>query len=392
VEPDINAGEPLGSFPSAYTRRSFLRRGLYGAAGVGLLSASGGLLAACGSSTKSSTPAATTPANAASSSGTSGSTAAPAPGSLGSVTAQLQWIENFNWAGMYMALDKGYYHEAGLSSVKLLPGGPAVVPETIVLAGKANFGFSSADAIASAILAGAGFKIYATQYQENPFGIMSLADKPIDSPKDMIGKKIGLSAENKPELDAFLSLNGIKPSQITMVPVGFNPVSAFASHQIDGCLAFVENPLELEVAGYKPHFFLLADYGYNIISDSYFALESTLASDRAKLKAQLIGDIKGWSAQVADPAAGAQLGVATYGKQNGLVLSQEIASAKIQNTIVATAGTKTNGILSISPALQDQNIKSLAAAGIKMTAAKLFDTSLIDEIYTEYPSLKGTAA
>jgi ABC-type nitrate/sulfonate/bicarbonate transport system substrate-binding protein len=384
VQPDDLVGEPAGIKASPYSRRQFLRQGLYGAAGIGLLSASAGVLAACGSSTSAKTT-------------TKASTKAPASkpaagGSLGSLKVQLQWIENFNWAGMYLALSNGYYRQAGLSKVTLLPGGPAVVPETIVLAGKADAGFSSADAIASAILQGAGFKIFATQYQENPFGIMSLAQNAVTSPQDMIGKKIGLSDENKPELDAFLSLNKISPSKIDTVPIGDDPTSAFASHQIDACLAFLEDPIPLEKKGYKTHFFLLADYGYNIISDSYFALEKTLTDDRDKLKALLIGDIKGWHAELADPGAGAKLGVSTYGKDNGLNLSQEVASAKLQNTIVSTAATKSTGILSISPALQEQNIKSLATAGIKITAAQLFDTSLIEEVYKENPALKVSPA
>jgi ABC-type nitrate/sulfonate/bicarbonate transport system substrate-binding protein len=389
-QPQQEADQPNGP-ASTYSRRQLLRSGLYGAAGLGLVSLTSGVLAACGS-TKSST---STPATAASNA-SSATTAAPAvaakAGSLGDLTAQLQWIKNFNWAGMYLALSRGYYRQAGLSTVTLLPGGAAVVPETIVLAGKASVGFSSADALASAILQGAGFKIFATQYQENPFGIMSLAAAPITSPKDMIGKRIGLSAENKPELDAFLSLNGIAADQIKTVLIGFDPTSAFANHQIDGCLAFVENPIPLNDKGYKTHFFLLADYGYNIVSDSYFALEDTLTKDRDKLKALLVGDIMGWHAQLADPVAGATLGVTTYGKQNGLVLAQEIATAKVQNTIVATAATKTAGILTLSPALQEQNIKSLAAAGIKISAAQLFDTSLIDEVYTEHPELKVSPA
>ncbi len=358
---------------SAHSRRAFLRRGLYGAAGIGIASATSGLFGG--------------EAFAAGLRGRVPSTLAESP-SLGSLDVQLQWIKNFNWAGMYIALNRGYYKKAGLD-VNLIPGGATVVPETVVLAGKAQVGFSSADAVASAVLQGAGFKIFGTQYQLNPFGIMSLASAPITSPKEMVGKKIGLSSENKPELDGFLAANKIDPSSITMVSIGYSPVSAFASKQIDACLAFVENPIELEAANMKAHYFSLAEFNYNIISDSYFATEKTIETEGAKLKALLLGDIQGWNAELADPSVGAELGFNVYGKGNGLVLKEEIASAKLQNTVVADSSTKKNGILSIPPALQEQVIKALAAGGIKISAEKLFDSSLIDSVYAEHPSLKA---
>jgi len=221
---------------------------------------------------------------------------------------------------------------------------------------------------------------------------MSLASSPITSPKEMIGKKIGLSAENKPELDGFLAANKINPSDITMVPVGYSPVSAFASHEIDGCLAFVENPIELESAGYKAHYFSLAEYNYNIISDSYFATEKTIEEEADKLKALLIGDIQGWATEVTHPTLGAKLGYEVYGKGNGLVLTNEIASAELQNTVVSTASTKANGLLSIPTSLQNQVVSALAAGGIKITAKKLFDSSIIDAVFAENPKLKTLGA
>lgn len=368
------AGEERGG---AMSRRRFLGRGLYGAAGLGLLGAAGGVLAACGSSstTNSAAGGTTTPA-------------APTSSSLGDLSVQLQWIENFNWAGMYVAQSRGFYKDAGLN-VKFLPGGPSVVPETIVLAGKAQVGLSSADAIASAILKGAPFKIIATQYQDNPFGIMSLAKDPVTSAKELIGRSVGVSDENKPELEAFLTLNGIDPSKIKMVPIGSSDISTYLSGQISASLDFYDTPLTFTAKGIKTHFVSLTKLGYSIISDSYFTTEDTIKKEPEKLAALLTGDVRGWAAQVADPALGATLGVKVYGKGNGLTLSSEVASAKLQNELVSTAATKKLGLLSIGPALQAENIKSLKAAGIKITASQLFDDTIINSVFAKKPSLRS---
>ena len=389
---DYVTGPHNGRPAYAVSRRAFLQRGLQGAVGLGLLSGAGGLLAACGSSKSTASSATTTAATSgttpATTAGQAASDAASGSKSLGSLAVQLQWIENFNWSGMYIAQNRGYYKDAGLE-VTFLPGGPSVVPETIVLAGKAQVGLSSADAIASAILQGAPFKIIGTQYQQNPFGIMSRASDPVNTAKELVGRTVGVSDENKPELDAFLTLNGIKPSTIKTVPIGSSDVSTYLSGQITASLDFYETPLAFEAKHINMHFVSLSDLGYSIISDSYFTTESQIKSHADKLEALLLGDVRGWQVQVADPTVGATLGATVYGKSNGLDLSQEIAAAKLQNALVSTAGTKTNGLLSLSPALQAENIKSLHAAGIKITAAQLFDDSIINAVYAKNPSLKA---
>jgi ABC-type nitrate/sulfonate/bicarbonate transport system substrate-binding protein len=289
---------------------------------------------------------------------------------------------------MYVAQSRGYYKSAGLD-VKFLPGGPSVVPETIVLAGKAQVGLSSADAIASAILKGAPFKIIATQYQDNPFGIMSLAKDPVTSAKELIGRSVGVSDENKPELDAFLTLNGIDSSKIKMVPIGSSDISTYLSGQISASLDFFDTPLTFAAKGIKTHFVSLTTLGYSIISDSYFTTEDMIKNEPDKLEALLTGDVRGWAAQVSDPTMGATLGVKVYGKGNGLILSNEVAAAKLQNDLISTAATKKLGLLTIGSALQTENIKSLSAAGIKISAAQLFDDRIINAVYAKKPSLRG---
>lgn len=152
---------------------------------------------------------------------------------------------------------------------------------------------------------------------------------------------------------------------------------------------FYDSPIELQQAGKTPYSFDLSEFGYDVVSDAYFALESTIANDGDKLLALLEGDARGWADQVADPTEGATLGVDVYGKNTGLVLANEIKYATMQNSIVSTANTKQYGLLSLSPPLVDANIKSLQAGGLKVTAAQLFDDSIITKLYAENPSLKS---
>ncbi len=188
----------------------------------------------------------------------------------------------------------------------------------MVAGGKAFIGISSPDITSAAILQGADLITVGAQYQKNPFCIMSLASKPIPTPQDMIGKKIGVQSTNESIWKAFLKANNIDASKITEVPVQFDP-TPLTTGTVDGWFSFITNePNLLKVKGIDTATFLLADYNYPLVSESYIVRKSTIKSDRDKIKAVLVADIKGWHDSIANPAAGPHLAVTKYGSSLGL--------------------------------------------------------------------------
>jgi ABC-type nitrate/sulfonate/bicarbonate transport system substrate-binding protein len=363
-------------------RRSFLRRGGVAGAGIALLGAGGmsAFLAACGSSSK---PAAT---------GDTTTTAAgtPAATDLGKLTFQLSWVKNVEFAGEYIADTAGYYKAAGFSSVELLSGGPTVQQDSVVQGGKALVCISAPDITSAAINNGADLVTIGAQYQKNPFAVMSLKSNPINTPQDMIGKKIGVQATNEAVWAAFLKANNIDASKITKVPVQFNP-QPLVDKQVDGWFSFVTNePNQLKVQGVDTVTFLLADYKYPLVSETYVVKKSTLsdADGRKKVKAMLVADIKGWQDNLKDPTVGAKLAANTYGKDQKLTVEEQTLESKAENELIATADTKANGLFTITDALIDENISTLALAGITITKEKLFDMTVLAEVYSENPDLK----
>src|SRR5262245_61348139 len=126
-------------------------------------------------------------------------------GALGAGSLRLLYIENVQFAGSYISDTYGYFTAAGFSSFELIGGGPAATPvETDLVARKALFGISSPDLVASAVVKGAGIKIVGVEWQKNPFALVSMASKPINTPQDMIGKKIGVQALGESIWAAFL--------------------------------------------------------------------------------------------------------------------------------------------------------------------------------------------
>jgi len=340
------------------------------------------LLAACGSASSSSS-------SSSSSSAAPAKTATPATAAaLGAGTLRLPWLETVEYAGTFIADANGYYKAAGFSSFTLIPGGPTATPvETELVAGKALFGISTPDLAASAVVKGAGLKIIGAMFQKNPYAVVSLASKPINTPKDMVGKKIGVAALDESAWTAFLKTNHIDPASITTVPVQEDP-TPLTTGTVDGWLGYItDQPITLRSKGFTVETFLLADYGYPLSGDVYEVAETTITEHRDAVKAFLRTQIMGWKKALADPALGATLAAQKYGKNLGLDVAEQTVTAKAYNALVVTADTRKNGLFTITPELIDQNITALKLGGTSVTAGQLFDLSILTEVYQEDPSL-----
>jgi ABC-type nitrate/sulfonate/bicarbonate transport system substrate-binding protein len=345
------------------------RRLLQGLQAGGLALLAGPLLAACGDDKPAT-------------SGSGGSK------DFGELTLRLSWIKNVEFAGSYIADSKGYYKAAGFSSANLISGGPSATPqETDVVTKKALVGISAPDITGAAVVKGAPLKIIGAQYQKNPFCVMSLAGKAIKTPQEMYGKKIGVQATNESVWAAFVKAAGLDASKITKVPVQFDPLP-LTQGTVDGWFSFVTNePNDLKTKGFDVTSFLLADFGYPLVSEVYMVRQDTIDSKRDLLKAFLVAEAKGWTDNLKDPKLGAELAANTYGKGLGLTAAEQTLESQTENTLILTADTKKNGLFTVTDALIEENIKTLTDGGLALTAAKLFDFSLLKEVYQEHPEL-----
>ena len=146
------------------------------------------------------------------------------------------------------------------------------------------------------------------QYQKNPICVMSLAKTPIATPEDMYGKKIGVQATNEAVWAAFVTAAGLDASKINKVPVQFDPLP-LTQGVVDGWFSFVTNePNLLKVKGVDTVTFLLADFKYPLVSETYMVTTDTLNKNKDKIKAFLTAELKGWKDQIATPGTGASLG------------------------------------------------------------------------------------
>ena len=309
--------------------------------------------------------------------------------SYGELGVQFSWIKNAEFAGEYFADANGYYQEAGFSSVNFIAGPTATA--AVVLSGEVLVGLSDAIAVTPVILEeGAPLKIIGATYQKNPFTILSLKDGGnIQTPQDLIGKRIGVQAGgNETLFDALLAANGIDASQVTKVPVEYDP-APLVNGEVDGFLAYITNEsITVQNLGYEVTNLLFAENGLPFVAEAFIVTQDSIDNRREELKAFLYATIRGWKDAIANPDEGARLAAEVYGKDLGLDINKEKQQSKTQNDLlVLTDETRANGLLTISKELQDLNIQTLARAGYTITAEQLFDMSLLEEVYAEHPEL-----
>ncbi|MGO4533702.1 ABC transporter substrate-binding protein [Leifsonia sp. 2MCAF36] len=310
-------------------------------------------------------------------------------GKLGQLDYAFSWLNDVTQAGPYIADTEGFYKKAGFSSVKFIPGGPQAVSVLTQLAnGTAQFGVSSPTEIVGANANGASFRVIGAMYQKDPRAIVSLAGKPIKTPADLKGKTIAVSDADKPFMKAFLELNGLKISDLTIVPFQYDPAPLVAG-QVDGILDYSTNsPLSLKQTGQNPVVMMFSDFHWATITQTYVASTDEISKNRVQLKAALLADIMGWRADIADPKKGASLTVDKYGKSLKLSLDNQMAANDARIDFMKTPDTEKNGILTVTPELQKDTVKTLALTGVKTTPSDLFDLSLLNEVYKEHPELK----
>jgi ABC-type nitrate/sulfonate/bicarbonate transport system substrate-binding protein len=307
---------------------------------------------------------------------------------FGEISVQLSWIKNAEFLGEYLADSNGYYTDAGFDSVNLVAGPSTGVAELVQ--GSAQVALSDAVSIGTAVAnEDAPVKIIGTTYQKNPFTILSLADGGnIATPQDMIGKKIGVQDSNTSLFKALLAANGIDEADVTIVPVQYDP-SVLVNGEVDGFVAYLTNEsITVQAQGKQVTNLPFADNGLPFVAETFTATDQTIAEDREMLKAFLVAEIKGWTDVIADPSAAVDVDLDSYGADLGLVRDNEVQSAQIANDeLITSSDTEANGLFTISEKLQEETVRSLAGAGIDVSADDLFDLSLLDEVYEENPDL-----
>ena len=290
-------------------------------------------------------------------------------------TMQAAWINDAEFAGYFIAIDEGYYAEAGLD-LTYLSGGPDVIPESTIIAGRADLALTTPDTTIKAIVdQNAPFKIIGAQYQKNPIGVVSLASNPINTPADLVGKTLAVPPVNVISVEAMLMLNGIDPADVNIVPYAYDPTPLIRG-EIDASLDFTTNvPYTISQQGVEATSFLLYDFGFTIYNDTVVVTEQTLADKRDELVAWLRVSRRGWEENFKDPNLWPPKWADTWFKGTGRTIENEIFFNNAQQPLMESPA----GFMAMTEEGIEANLRALDAVGIKGTR-EMFDTTLLAEL------------
>lgn len=183
------------------------------------------------------------------------------------VTVQLSWFHNIEFAGFYVADQKGYYREENLA-VTLVPGGPEVDPTGQVLKGQAQFGVTTGGTIVKARAEGQDLVAVASIFRHNPLVVMTLAGSGIQQPEDLAEKTVGVISPNvdapwDSQFLALLNVAGVDPATIDMVATqDYHGANEILSGRVQAASGFfwINEAVQAELEGHQTYSIFYSDY------------------------------------------------------------------------------------------------------------------------------------
>ena len=226
------------------------------------------------------------------------------------VTLQLKWVTQAQFAGYYVAKEKGFYDEADLD-VTIKPGGPDVAPAQVLAGGGADVIIDWMPSALAAREKGLPLVNIAQPFAQSGLMLTCRKETGIKSPADFKGKTLGVwfSGNEYPFL-SWMSKLGLKtdggPDGVTVVKQGFN-VDPLIQKQADCISTMTYNEYgQVLDAGLKAEdlvVFKYADQGVATLEDGLYALQSTLdePANVDKLARFVGASMKGWAYAAANP-------------------------------------------------------------------------------------------
>ncbi|QTN29129.1 ABC transporter substrate-binding protein [Rhodoferax sp. AJA081-3] len=237
----------------------------------------------------------------------------PSAHALEPINLQLKYLHQFQFAGYYAALEKGYYREAGLD-VTIAEGHTGDEPLANVLAGTSQFGVGSSGLLL-ARQAGKPVVVLAVVFQHSPYVLLAPQTGPTQGIHDIIGKRVMLAAQSE-DLVAYLKKEGISVSDFTKVEHSFNP-DDLISGKVYGFSAYATNETDyLDKKGFAYQAYTPRSAGIDFYGDNLFTSEREIANHPARVKAFRQASMRGWQYAMAHPEELVDLILAKYSKRN----------------------------------------------------------------------------
>jgi NitT/TauT family transport system substrate-binding protein len=217
--------------------------------------------------------------------------------SLTKVSVRLEWVNNPEFVGMYVAQDKGFYREKGLN-VDLKEYTESADVNKEVSNGQVDFGVSTPLEVILARDHNYNNKAIAAIYQTSPFSITTLKSANIKTPADFKGKILGDTGGNneaKVSYAVLMANAGLQLTDATVKTVDFDPLTVLKNNEAMTADVYRnDQTYELNQAGIQYDQIFPEQYGFNIYGDVLIASDSKIKNNPAEVAAFTSATLKGW--------------------------------------------------------------------------------------------------
>jgi NitT/TauT family transport system substrate-binding protein len=224
-------------------------------------------------------------------------------GELTHIRLPMGYIPNIQFTPFYVAVEKGYFREAGIELEFDYDFETKGVE--LVGAGELPFAVVSGEQVLLARAQGLPVVYVAAWYQQYPVSVVARSELGVLIPQDLKGKKIGLPGlfgANYVGLRALLFEADMGESDVTLDSIGFNQVDLMAAGQQDIVVGYTANePIQLRAQGIPVTEIRVADY-VQLASNGILANEKVIAENPELVRAFIGAFIKGLSDTIANPA------------------------------------------------------------------------------------------
>lgn len=225
------------------------------------------------------------------------------------VRLQLKWSPQFSGAGFYVALERGYYTQAGLD-VRVIDGGPAVNTVDRVTWGQVEFGVASSWLLVDRAH-GRPVVALAALMQHSPYVLLTRDDGRIRHVHDLYGRTLMLQ-NHAEELLAYLAVEHVSLDKLNVIPFVSMSDALIAGHA-DAVSAYTTTgPFDLREAGVPYRVLSPRSSGLDFYGDTLFTTERMVREHRNVVEAFRKASLRGWSDALTDPDAAIDLILRKY--------------------------------------------------------------------------------
>lgn len=211
------------------------------------------------------------------------------------------WSPQAQFAGYYVALDKGIYRKHGID-LSILPGGPDYSSSEYLRSGKADFAVLWLTTAIQERAAGVKLINLAQIVQQSSMMLIAKKTSGITTPSDLNGKKVGLwGGQFALPPQVFFKKFGLRVREIPQsytvnlfLRGGIDVASAMWYNEYHTILNSGLDPDELSV-------FMLKEYGVNLPEDGLYALEKRVKNDPALANEMTQASLEGWNYAFSHP-------------------------------------------------------------------------------------------